>query len=40
MHRTDFQQLADVRIAEAKLLLDNGMYDGAYGVLQWIKVRW
>jgi HEPN domain-containing protein len=30
VNRADFQQLADVRIAEAKQLLDNGMYDGAY----------
>ena len=28
--RADFQQLADVRIAEAKALLDLGMWDGAY----------
>jgi hypothetical protein len=28
--RTDFQQLADVRIAEAKVLLDAQMWDGAY----------
>jgi HEPN domain-containing protein len=30
VNRADFQQLADVRIAEAKVLLDQGMYDGAY----------
>lgn len=28
--RADFQQLADVRLAEAKALLDLGMWDGAY----------
>jgi HEPN domain-containing protein len=28
--RADFQQLADVRLQEAKLLLDAGMWDGAY----------
>jgi HEPN domain-containing protein len=30
VNRADFQQLADVRIAEAQLLLDHGMCDGAY----------
>jgi HEPN domain-containing protein len=30
MNRSDFQQLADVRIAEAKVLLDAGKWDGAY----------
>ncbi|MCI0640394.1 MAG: HEPN domain-containing protein [Gemmataceae bacterium] len=30
MNRTDFQLLADVRIAEAKALLDQGMFAGAY----------
>lgn len=30
MNRTDFQQLADARIAEAGVLLANGMWDGAY----------
>jgi HEPN domain-containing protein len=30
VNRSDFQQLADVRIGEAKVLLDHGMYDGAY----------
>jgi HEPN domain-containing protein len=30
MTRDDFQQLADVRIAEAKALLDAGFADGAY----------
>jgi hypothetical protein len=28
--RADFQQLADVRLGEAKALLDLGMWDGAY----------
>ncbi|HEY2909529.1 MAG TPA: hypothetical protein VGI99_04750 [Gemmataceae bacterium] len=28
--RADFQQLADVRLAEAKALLDLGKWDGAY----------
>jgi HEPN domain-containing protein len=28
--RADFQALADVRLAEAKALLDLGMWDGAY----------
>jgi HEPN domain-containing protein len=28
--RSDFQQFADVRIAEAKVLLDARMWDGAY----------
>lgn len=30
MNRRDFQELARVRLAEAKVLLDNGLYDGAY----------
>jgi hypothetical protein len=30
VNRRDFQELARVRLAEAKLLLDNSMYDGAY----------
>jgi hypothetical protein len=30
VNRADFQQLADVRIDEAKVLLDQGKYDGAY----------
>lgn len=30
LSRSDFQRLADVRIAEAKVLLDAGMWDGAY----------
>src|SRR4051812_17677734 len=30
VNRTDFQALADVRIDEAKVLLDQGMFDGAY----------
>jgi hypothetical protein len=30
VNRTDFQQLADVRIDEAKKLLDAGGFDGAY----------
>ncbi len=28
--RTDFQKLADLRMKEAKLLLDQGAWDGAY----------
>jgi HEPN domain-containing protein len=28
--RADFQQLADVRLREAKVLLDAGLWDGAY----------
>jgi HEPN domain-containing protein len=30
LNRNDFQQLADVRIAEAAALLSQGMHDGAY----------
>lgn len=30
MTRSDFQKLAEVRIAEAKALLDVGLWDGAY----------
>src|SRR5207248_10773947 len=30
MNRNDFQQLADVRINEAEVLLAQGKYDGAY----------
>lgn len=30
MNRSAFQHLADVRIKEAKVLLDGGMWDGAY----------
>src|SRR5579871_4074947 len=30
MNRSEFQQLADVRIAEAGVLLANDMWDGAY----------
>jgi hypothetical protein len=30
MTRSDLQQLAELRINEAKLLLDNGYYQGAY----------
>ena len=30
MNRTDLQQLAKLRIKEAKVLLDNGCYEGAY----------
>lgn len=28
--RNDFKQLTDIRLKEAKLLLDNAFYDGAY----------
>jgi HEPN domain-containing protein len=28
--RADFQQLADIRLQEAKILLDAGMWDGSY----------
>lgn len=30
MNRSDFQRLADLRIKEAKLLLENKCYEGAY----------
>jgi HEPN domain-containing protein len=30
VNRSDFQHLARIRIKEAKALLDNGCYDGAY----------
>src|SRR5438105_3629364 len=30
MNRVDFQQLAKLRVKEAKVLLDNGFYAGAY----------
>jgi HEPN domain-containing protein len=30
MNRTEFQSLAEVRIREAKALLDAGLWDGAY----------
>jgi hypothetical protein len=30
MNRYDLQQLAELRIAEAKILLDNGLYSGSY----------
>ena len=30
MTKTDFQKLADMRVREAKVLLDAGEYDGAY----------
>jgi HEPN domain-containing protein len=30
MNRADLQQLAELRITEAKVLLDNGFYAGAY----------
>ena len=30
MNKGDFEQLADVRIEEAKILLDQGKFDGAY----------
>src|SRR5438067_13809238 len=30
MNRADFQQLAEVRIKEAEVLLNNGYYAGAY----------
>ena len=30
MNRADFQDLADLRIAEAECLFRNGMFDGAY----------
>ncbi|HET6883671.1 MAG TPA: hypothetical protein VFI31_26190 [Pirellulales bacterium] len=30
MNRADFQQLADLRIAEASLLLENAQFSGAY----------
>ncbi|RKZ53049.1 MAG: DNA-binding protein [Candidatus Parabeggiatoa sp. nov. 3] len=33
MNRNDFQQLADIRVKEAKVLLDNQCFDGAYYLL-------
>jgi len=30
MHRADFHKLADIRIKEAKVLLDRQCYEGAY----------
>ena len=30
MNRADFQRLANLRVKEAKVLLDNGCYEGAY----------
>ena len=30
LNRDDFKQLTNIRLKEAKLLLDNGKYDGAY----------
>ena len=30
MNRNDLQQIARIRLKEAKKLLDNGLYDGAY----------
>jgi len=33
MNRNDFQKLADIRVKEAKVLLDNQCFDGAYYLL-------
>jgi hypothetical protein len=33
MNRNDFQQLADIRVKEAKILIDNQCFDGAYYLL-------
>ncbi len=33
MNRNDFQQLADIRVKEAKILLDNQCFDGSYYLL-------
>ena len=33
MNRNDFQKLADIRVKEAKVLLDNQCFDGAYYML-------
>jgi len=33
MNRNDFQQLADIRVFDAKVLLDNQCFDGAYYLL-------
>ncbi len=33
MNRNDFQQLVDIRLKEAKVLLDNQCFDGAYYLL-------
>jgi hypothetical protein len=30
VNRRDFQALTTIRLAEAKLLFDNGKFDGAY----------
>ncbi len=36
MNRTDFQQLADLRLREAEVLLREGCYDGAYYLLGYV----
>ena len=33
MNRNDFQQLAEIRVKEAKILIDNQCFDGAYYLL-------
>lgn len=33
MNRNDFQQLVDIRVKEAKILLDNQCFDGVYYLL-------
>ena len=30
MNRSDLQKIADIRVADAKLLLDAGRFEGAY----------
>jgi len=36
MNQNDFQQLADIRVKEAKIFLDNQYFDGAYSLLGYV----
>ena len=36
MNRSDFQQLVEIRLKEAKFLLDNQCFDGAYYLLGYV----
>ncbi|MGH9928932.1 MAG: DNA-binding protein [Pyrinomonadaceae bacterium] len=36
MNRTDFQQLAELRLKEAEVLLNQGCFDGAYYLLGYV----
>jgi hypothetical protein len=36
MNRSDFQQLVEIRLKEAKFLLDNQYFDGAYYLLGYV----